>query len=163
LVPGVVEVRARVLPVAPGSPLGAVILRRFLSLEPLLFDCCFDEGVVVYRLLSSGSDLGLAVVEPGLELGPALDVVSCGCRVDLLRAIAVLPACRRRGWGRLFVQRLLRLHPRLVCLAAEGTEGFWRALAPSMVVHPGDGEGRRFVSAEVAAHIRACGFCWSGA
>ncbi|MEW5935835.1 MAG: hypothetical protein AB1816_19815 [Bacillota bacterium] len=158
--PGVAEVRARVLPVAPGSPLGAVILRRFLSLEPFLFDCCSDEGMVVYRLLSSGSDLALAVVEPGLELGLALGVLSCGYGVDLLRAIAVLPACRRHGWGRLFVQRLLRLHPRLVCVAAEGTEGFWRALAPFMVAHPGDGEGCRFVSAEVAAHVRACGLCW---
>ena len=149
----------RVRPLFLSQPLGVAVLREFMSMEPLLFDC--SERALGYGL-HTGSYIGLAVIEPALDLGAALGVSSCGCRVDLLQAVAILPGCRGHGWGRLFVQHLLRLHPRLVCVAAEGTEGFWRALAPSMVVYPGDREGRRFVSAEVAAHIRACGLCWPG-
>lgn len=148
----------RVLRVAPGSVQEAALFRRFQRIEPLLFDRDF-EVAVVYRLACGGAVLGLAVVELGLDLQAALDVPSCGYCVDLLEAVAVLPGWRRRGLGRLFVQRLLELHPRLACVAAEDTEGFWRALAPSMAVHPLDEEGCRFVSAGVAAHIAACGLC----
>lgn len=145
----------RVLSVAPGSVQKAALLRRFQRVEPLLFDRDL-EGAAIYRLVRGGAVLGLAAVEPGLDLQAALDVPSCGYSVDLLGAVVVLPGWRRRGLGRLFAQRLLELHPRLVCVAAVGTEGFWRALVPSMVVHPLDGEGCRFVSAEVAGHIGAC-------
>lgn len=148
----------RVLSVAPGSVQKAALLRRFQRVEPLLFDRDL-EGAAIYRLVRGGAVLGLAAVEPGLDLQAALDVPSCGYSVDLLGAVVVLPGWRRRGLGRLFAQRLLELHPRLVCVAAVGTEGFWRALVPSMVVHPLDGEGCRFVSAEVAGHIGACCFC----
>lgn len=152
----------RVLRVAPGSPREAALFRRFQRIEPVLFDRDFEEAVV-YRLACAGVVLGLAVVEPGLDLQAALDAPSCGYSVDLLEALVILPGWRRRGLGRLSVQRLLELHPRLVCVAAEDTEGFWRTLVPSMTVHPLDEEGCRFVSAEVAAHIAACGLCRSAA
>lgn len=153
-----VEGRVRVLPVARGSAQEAALLRRFGRVEPLLFDRDF-AGAAVYRLVCGGAVLGLAVVEPRVELGPALDVVSCQCglKVDLLEAVVILPRWRRHGLGRLFVARLFELHPWLVCVASENTDGFWRSLAPVMVPHPR--EACCFISSLVAAHVAVCGLC----
>lgn len=153
IVPGGV----RIEPVSVASGEGVVLLGRFRRVEPLLFDCGFEDAAV-YRLARADAVLGLAAVRPSLTLQEALDVPSCrGHRVDLLEAIALLPQHRRRGFGRKFLHLLLDFHPRLVCVASEDSRLFWESLAPAMVPHPLR-EGC-FVSEEVAFHLRACRPC----